>query len=321
MPAGTSKENSRQCEHDRLLDHSGQTFFTPNKKSRQHSKNRGDVGSLAGVFVPRMRLRDRKTKIIPPKPSNLRASRRDSHAQLAPEVPRGTRGSNSAFRLDRSTLARVELENHAQEQFVHGACGGLISQASSASVSSGSLGLAHVQSVVAACQSGQLGARDICVQPISPELSFLIFTVPYPMGLNAVIDSQDDHGSAASLGCYGGLENVIIKQIQSTMWLVAGTVRSSEISCADPKQKNDLMSPSNRETDSAYGDISDDCSHSPGEQFLEKNQRWSPEDDRILREWVENGRPWSWIIRQFPMRTPGSVRTRYSMLRRKPTQS
>lgn len=107
----------------------------------------------------------------------------------------------------------MESENHDQEQFVRGACRGLISQASSTSVSSGPLGLAHVQLVIAACQSGQPEARDICVQSISPELSFLIFTVPDPTSLKVLTCLQDDHGSTASLGCYGGLENIIIKQI------------------------------------------------------------------------------------------------------------
>lgn len=140
------------------------------------------------------------------------------------------------------------------------------------------------------------------------------------MSVKALIYPQDDQDFTAVLGCYGGLENVVFKQVQSAMWLVAGTVRKSKVYCADPKRKDDLMDSSDGEIGTTDGNVSDGSSNSSGDQFLAKNQRWSQEDDRILCEWVKAGRPWSWIISQFPMRTPGSVRTRYSTPRRQSTQ-
>ncbi|KAH7031812.1 hypothetical protein B0J12DRAFT_704069 [Macrophomina phaseolina] len=322
IPAGTSKEHKRRmCGQDRPLDHSGPTFLTPNNRFRRQGKSRGSFRSSAeGVFAHRMRLRDRNTRATPQKINNVRTSLRDPHSELAPREPCGTRDTSIASRLDRSTSCRMDPGSHAQEQFGRGACNSLVSPAPSASISSDSLAMAQIQSVITACQSGQSVARDMCIQSISPELSFLIFILPDTMSLKALMYPQEGQDSTGSLGCYGGLENVIVKQIQSTMWLVAGTVRNFKVSCSEPNQKVDFIGSANEEVDSANENVSDYCSNSSGGQFFAKNQRWSQEDDRILCEWVGTGRPWSWIIRQFPMRTPGSVRTRYSMLRRKSTQ-
>jgi hypothetical protein len=41
-----------------------------------------------------------------------------------------------------------------------------------------------------------------------------------------------------------------------------------------------------------------------------KKSRWSPEDDKRLRELRKAGQPWNWICRQFPERYPGAVQTR-----------
>ncbi|KAH7063227.1 hypothetical protein B0J12DRAFT_641879 [Macrophomina phaseolina] len=322
IPAGTAKEHkSRMCEQDHLLDHSKPTFFTPTRRSKQRRKSRSSTRSLAeGVFTHQVQPLDGNSKAIPRETYDIRTSRRDPYIQLALGESCRTQDASILPRLDRSTSGRMEPESYARERFERGACDSHVSPAQGASTSSGSLAMTQIQSAIAASQAGRPVARDMCIQSISPELSFLIFILPDIMSAKPLIYPQEGQDATSSLGCYGVLENVVVKQIQSQMWLVAGTVRNSNVSCTEPKHKDDLMSSSNAEAHSAYGNMSDDCSNSSGQQFLAKNQRWSPEDDRILCEWVKTGRPWSWIIRQFPLRTPGSVRTRYSMLRRKSTQ-
>ncbi|EKG10002.1 Homeodomain-related protein [Macrophomina phaseolina MS6] len=310
------------CEQEHLLDYSEPIFFTPNRRPEQRRNIRGNVRSLAeGVFAHRTRLRERNSKAISQETNSPRTSRTDPHFQPAPRESHRTRDARTVSRPNRSTSGDMEPEGCTREQFGRGACDSLVSPGPNASVSSGSLAMTQIQSAITACQARRPVARDMCIQSISPELSFLIFILPDMMSVKALIYPQDDQDSTASLGCYGGLENVVVKQVQSSMWLVAGTVRNSKIPCADSKRKDDLMGSSDGEMDSTDENVSDGSSNCSGDQFLAKNQRWSQEDDRILCEWVKAGKPWPWIIRQFPMRTPGSVRTRHSMLRRKSTQS
>lgn len=73
---------------------------------------------------------------------------------------------------------------------------------------------------------------------------------------------------------------------------------------------------------SLYGRTSDDSSDAESEQSLaeasEANPRtWKPRDLKRLRGYVDEGRPWKWIFRQFPTRTEGAVRVRWSMIKSK----
>lgn len=84
-----------------------------------------------------------------------------------------------------------------------------------------------------------------------------------------------------------------------------------------------------RSSDDDFGDegSSDDDSNydehlrnnDDGLSSSRKYRPWSQEDKDRLRKWKkEEDRPWDWICRQFPRRSPGAVRVRlYTKLREK----
>lgn len=61
------------------------------------------------------------------------------------------------------------------------------------------------------------------------------------------------------------------------------------------------------------------------EEFLSENRtkplsshtRWSTDEDKRLRNLKEDGRPWEWIYKQFPGRSPGAVQVRWHTRLRK----
>jgi hypothetical protein len=47
---------------------------------------------------------------------------------------------------------------------------------------------------------------------------------------------------------------------------------------------------------------------------MRKNIPWGELDEQRLLAYKKEGKPWSWIFRKFPGRTPGAVRTRLNMV-------
>jgi hypothetical protein len=72
-------------------------------------------------------------------------------------------------------------------------------------------------------------------------------------------------------------------------------------------------------SDSDPGSSSDDnrCSSKDeqGRSSTSKHSRWSPIDEQRLLAYKKEDKPWSWIFKKFPGRTPPAVRTRWNMLR------
>lgn len=51
------------------------------------------------------------------------------------------------------------------------------------------------------------------------------------------------------------------------------------------------------------------------------NQRWDALDEKCLLTWKRENKAWAWIFAQFPIRTPGAIRTRYHMLLKRNTEA
>lgn len=170
-----------------------------------------------------------------------------------------------------------------------------------------------VQPHSAGLHVGQVDSQEITIQPVSSEISYFVAVLPSLTGVQALLQADPRLS--------GGLEKVIVKQLQPAMWLLTGTLRSSydrSFIGAPPDANYDGSSDRGSQSLSSVEAMSEEESgDESGEQFSAKNQRWSSKDDQLLCGWVEAGKPWRWIISQFPMRTPGSIRTRYSVLRRK----
>jgi len=66
--------------------------------------------------------------------------------------------------------------------------------------------------------------------------------------------------------------------------------------------------------DEYSSDMGGDTSDAPSSST--HNSPWSQGDDDRLSKWKKDGKPWSWIHRQFPHRTPAAVKGRwYTKLR------
>lgn len=308
-PAGTVQEQGSHISGEPL-------FSTLNGRSRRHRNNRSSVGALTdGAFAHQTRPRDRTSQASQQDTGNLRTLRRESQTRPTVQGPRRTRNFGIKSHLDEPTSYCT-----ASERSSHGraTCGSLTPKRSGASRPFLSC-LASMQnpSTAASLRTEERVAREMCVQPLSPGLSLLFYVLPDLGSVQALIHPQDGHGGAASFECPGVLENVIVKQLGPTMWLVAGTLQTGSKICSPSTQPEDDAFDRERESASADEETSSLSGDESEEQFSAKNQRWSGEDDVLLCQWVKAGKPWWWIFSQFPMRTPGSVRTRYSMLRRR----
>lgn len=73
----------------------------------------------------------------------------------------------------------------------------------------------------------------------------------------------------------------------------------------DDETSSDDYDINGNENDGQSSDIVDERSSS------RKHSRWSEEDDKRLRIWKEESKPWGWICRQFSNRSPGAVQTRW----------
>lgn len=174
-----------------------------------------------------------------------------------------------------------------------------------------------VQPHSAGLHVGQVDSQEITIQPISSELSYFVAVLPSLTGVQALLQADPRLS--------GGFEKVIVKQLQPAMWLLTGTLTSSyNRSFVGAPPYADCYGSSDRGSQILSSDEAmseEESGDESREQFSAKNQRWSSEDDQLLCGWAGAGKPWRWITSQFPMRTPGSVRTRYSMLRRKSSRA
>ncbi|KAH7053508.1 hypothetical protein B0J12DRAFT_660231 [Macrophomina phaseolina] len=322
---GTVQEQGRcmRGEKDHPLDRSEPVSFAIDRRPRERRKGRSSVGSLArGVFIHRTQSRDTVSEVSRQKTNNLQTPGREPQVQQAFQECRKIRSSGRILRPEESASRTMAPEECADGRFGRATYGSLVPKGSSASKTSLSrLAAMQTPSADASQRATWKAARDLCIQSISPDLSFLFCILPDLASVQALIHPGDGHRPVACLENPDGLDNVIVKQLGPTNWLLAGTVRTEpKVSPVGTCPEDDL---SNQELENASADenttnLSDDEAE---EQFSAKNQRWSEEDDRTLCQWVKAGRPWCWIVRQFPMRTPGSVRTRYSTLQRKSRQS
>ena len=117
----------------------------------------------------------------------------------------------------------------------------------------------------------------------------------------------------------------------STMAAVSPTERDT--TCSRPKLGEAACTkasglhrnePSLREEDGCLSDSGSDLSSddegcsSYGERLpssMRMNISWDPIDEQRLLAFKKEDKPWSWIFRRFPSRTPAAVRTRWNMLR------
>lgn len=317
---GTIQEQGRciRGEKDHLPDRSEPVISAVNRRLRQRRKSRSSVRSLAsGVFIHRTQPRDTVSEVSQQKTNNLQTPGREPQVQQAFQERCKIRNSVRILRPEESASRIVASEKCANGRFRRATYGSLVPKVSSRSKTSLSrLATMQTSPAVASPRATWKVAREMCMQSISPELSFLFCILPDLASVQALIHPEDGQGPVASLGDSDALDNVIVKQLGPIDWLVAGTMRTQpKVSPVGTTEEN--LSNQSVESTSADEDTTDFSNNNSEEQFAAKNQRWSKEDDHALCQWVKSRRPWCWIVRQFPMRTPGSVRTRYSTLQRK----
>jgi hypothetical protein len=63
---------------------------------------------------------------------------------------------------------------------------------------------------------------------------------------------------------------------------------------------------------------SDDDGYSSEDELscpsMRTNISWKPLDEQRLLAWKKEGKPWKWIFKKFPGRTPAAVRTRLNIV-------
>ncbi|KAF1808819.1 hypothetical protein P152DRAFT_204751 [Eremomyces bilateralis CBS 781.70] len=141
------------------------------------------------------------------------------------------------------------------------------------------------------------------------------------------------------LGNTAKIHDMTLKPLTAGQWLLTGFLRSRYINAGvttrhefTPNPRRDttaattipMANPVDSEDDSSVGrsdsSISDD--DVSNEKYIdqgmdgETRRRWAPLEEQRLLAYRADGKPWPWIFRKFPNRTPGAVRVRLHMLQR-----
>ena len=146
---------------------------------------------------------------------------------------------------------------------------------------------------------------NITVKPLAPGIWFLTCFMCY---------------SSDTAGCRTDQPAPALPNLPA-MWADAVSPRDDGRSSGDVGDESSSDDDDNNGDDNGYSGNSDDndeplsgTSKEPSSST--KNSPWSQEDDDRLLKWKKDKKPWSWIHRQFPNRTPGAVQVHwYTKLR------
>ncbi|KAJ9608539.1 hypothetical protein H2200_007527 [Cladophialophora chaetospira] len=149
------------------------------------------------------------------------------------------------------------------------------------------------------------------VQQVMPaDAAFVTIFVDDPVELRTLLESPADWARSCGLSStYTTMTNVTVSPTQRQAWLVTATLSWIDgfvhrgRGC---RTRSKRSCSTNGDTGSAYRS-SDDEKEPRGM----KRGHWTRKEDDNLRDWKRKGRPWSWILDQFPERTEAAVKSRW----------
>lgn len=221
---GTIQEQGRciRGEKDHPPDRSKPVVSAVDRRLRQRRKSGSSVRSLArGVFIHRAQSRDTVSEVSQEKTNSLQTPGREPQVQQAFRERCKIRDASRILRQEESASRIMASKKCANRRFRRATYGSLVPKTSLSR-----LATMQTSPAVASPRAIWKGAREMCMQSISPELSFLFCILPDLASVQALIHPEDGQGPVASLGDSDALDNVIVKQLGPTNWLVAGTVRT-----------------------------------------------------------------------------------------------
>lgn len=191
---------------------------------------------------------------------------------------------------------------------------------------------------------GQMQWRisDLSFHSLSVDMSYLTAIIRARNGLEVLSTGQAVTLLKNIVGNPLKLENITIKPLTPDTWFLAGFVDlfTDPAGCGRgqplPDQSNTasgrnqgwhrndvdndddetLYKSVERTDDSEEEYLSDIADKAPSSKTY---SRWSPDDDDRLRTFKREGRPWAWIYKQFPERSPGAVQVHWHTKLRGPS--
>ncbi|KAF1808000.1 hypothetical protein P152DRAFT_259197 [Eremomyces bilateralis CBS 781.70] len=134
------------------------------------------------------------------------------------------------------------------------------------------------------------------------------------------------------------IQDITLKPLAAGQWLLTGFIRNHYLNAGVTTQHEVTSNPRRDTTEATVpmantSDSEDDCSvgrsdstvsddEAGDEKYIDQGidggtrRRWEPLEEQRLLAYKAEGKPWPWIFRKFPDRTPGAVRVRWHMLHR-----
>jgi hypothetical protein len=151
----------------------------------------------------------------------------------------------------------------------------------------------------------------------STEAAVLTVVLADTTEIGALLKSPADWGLTGDLPSSASLTNAVVKPYASERWQLTATF--SRVSSTTPPAIDlnlDANTYSSSDSDSSSSSIYS-IHHYPSKNESGSRARelkrggWEDEEDKNLIRWRRRGESWPWILKQFPDRTEGAVKSRW----------
>ena len=177
-------------------------------------------------------------------------------------------------------------------------------------------GIHRARDTTVACESPMLPRPDM--RPIeSFEAAVLSILISNPNEIGTLMESPAAWGLTGTMFSEARLVKATLQPHTSRQWQLTATFSQppNVRSARHPKPSFQPGNPS-ANSDSSSSSI-DSIHHYSSESESEPRTRrtrrggWEEEDDKNLINWKRLDKPWSWIVKQFPDRTEGALKSRW----------